>query len=99
MIKLKDILFEAAGQHRKDLYVGTARVKIKGGARPGRKGFHEISMYRDHKMPYYYYLAISTATGNRYIVDAKTNLQKEAGKWAQGFIKRKFNGTGKEKFA
>ena len=37
------------------------------------------------------------AKGN-YIVDTGTHILNKAAKWAQGFIKRKLSGTGKERF-
>ena len=44
-----------------------------------------------------YYLLIK-GKGAQYIVDTGTHIAKKAGKWAQGYIQRKLNGTGNERF-
>ena len=104
MIKLKDLLNEAPGKSGKDEYVGTARVKVEPGTYKGQRvNFHEVSMYRDHKKPYHYYLSIRLAHSDGKKVDmvisTGTHILKKAGKWAQGFIKRRVGGTGKERFS
>ena len=94
---------EAPGKNHKDQYVGQARVKVKPGTYKGQKvNYHDVSMYRDHKKPYHYYLSIRLAhsDGNKidHVVDTGTHIQSKAGKWAQGFMKRRMSGTGKERF-
>jgi len=103
VVKLKDLLNEAPGKNHKDQYVGQARVKVKPGTYKGQKvNYHDVSMYRDHKKPYHYYLSIRLAhsDGNKidHVVDTGTHIQSKAGKWAQGFMKRRMSGTGKERF-
>ena len=95
---------EAPGKNHKDQYVGQARVKVKPGTYKGQKvNYHDVSMYRDHKKPYHYYLSIRLAhsDGNKidHVVDTGTHIQSKAGKWAQGFMKRRMSGTGKERFS
>ena len=95
---------EAPGKSGKDEYVGTARVKVEPGTYKGQRvNFHEVSMYRDHKKPYHYYLSIRLAHSDGKKVDmvisTGTHIQSKAGKWAQGFIKRRMSGTGKERFS
>ena len=97
-------LNEAPGKSGKDEYVGTARVKVEPGTYKGQRvNFHEVSMYRDHKKPYHYYLSIRLAHSDGKKVDmvisTGTHILKKAGKWAQGFIKRRVGGTGKERFS
>jgi len=97
-------LNEAPGKSGKDEYVGTARVKVEPGTYKGQRvNFHEVSMYRDHKKPYHYYLTIRLAHSDGKKVDmvisTGTHIQSKAGKWAQGFIKRRVGGTGKERFS
>ena len=92
---------EAPGKSGKDQYVGQARVKVEPYTYKNQKrDFHDVSMYRDHKKPYNYYLSIRLAHSNKIdmVVDTGTHIQSKAGKWAQGFIKRRMNGTGKERF-
>ena len=95
-------LNEAPGKNHKDQYVGQARVKVEPGTYKGQKvNFHDVSMYRDHKKPYHYYLSIKLAHSNKVdmVVDTGTHIQSKAGKWAQGFIKRRMSGTGNERFS
>ena len=102
MIKLKDLINEAPGKSGKDQYVGQARVKVEPGTYKGQKvNFHDVSMYRDHKKPYHYYLSIKLAHSNKVdmVISTGTHIQSKAGKWAQGFIKRRVGGTGKERFS
>jgi hypothetical protein len=92
---------EAPGKSGKDQYVGQARVKVEPYTYKNQKrDFHDVSMYRDHKKPYNYYLSIRLAHSNKVdmVVDTGTHIQSKAGKWAQGFIKRRMDGTGKERF-
>jgi len=100
---LKSRVHEAPGKSGKDEYVGTARVKVEPGTYKGQRvNFHDVSMYRDHKKPYHYYLTIRLAHSDGKKVDmvisTGTHILKKAGKWAQGFIKRRVGGTGKERF-
>ena len=95
-------LNEAPGKNHKDQYVGQARVKVEPGTYKGQKvNFHDVSMYRDHKKPYNYYLSIRLAHSNKVdmVIDTGTHILKKAGKWAQGFIKRRMSGTGNERFS
>jgi hypothetical protein len=95
-------LNEAPGKNHKDQYVGQARVKVEPGTYKGQKvNFHDVSMYRDHKKPYHYYLSIKLAHSNKVdmVVDTGTHIQSKAGKWAQGFMKRRMGGTGNERFS
>ena len=94
---------EAPGKNHKDQYVGQARVKVKPGTYKGQKvNYHDVSMYRDHKKPYHYYLSIRLAHSDGKKVDmvisTGTHILKKAGKWAQGFINRRMSGTGRERF-
>ena len=92
---------EAPGKSGKDQYVGQARVKVEPYTYKNQKrDFHDVSMYRDHKKPYHYYLSIRFAHTNKVdmVISTGTHIQSKAGKWAQGFIKRRMNGTGKERF-
>ena len=92
---------EAPGKSGKDQYVGQARVKVEPYTYKNQKrNYHDVSMYRDHKKPYHYYLSIKLAHSNKVdmVVDTGTHIQSKAGKWAQGFIKRRMDGTGKERF-
>ena len=92
---------EAPGKSGKDQYVGQARVKVEPYTYKNQKrDFHDVSMYRDHKKPYHYYLSIRLAHTNKVdmVISTGTHIQSKAGKWAQGFIKRRMNGTGKERF-
>ena len=93
---------EAPGKSGKDQYYGAARVKVEPYTYKNQKrDFHDVSMYRDHKKPYHYYLSIKLAHSNKVdmVVDTGTHIQSKAGKWAQGFIKRRMDGTGKERFS
>ena len=101
---LKSRVHEAPGKNHKDEYVGTARVKVEPYTYKNQvRNFHDVSMYRDHKKPYHYYLSIRLAhsDGNKidHVVDTGTHILKKAGKWAQGFIKRRMSGTGNERFS
>ena len=92
---------EAPGKSGKDQYVGQARVKVEPYTYKNQKrDFHDVSMYRDHKKPYHYYLSIRFAHTNKVdmVISTGTHIQSKAGKWAQGFIKRRMDGTGKERF-
>ena len=100
-VDLKESVNEAPGKSGKDQYVGNARVKVEPYTYKNQKrDFHDVSMYRDHKKPYHYYLSIRLAHSNKVdmVVDTGTHIQSKAGKWAQGFIKRRMDGTGKERF-
>ena len=95
---------EAPGKNRKDQYYGQAMVKVEPYTYKNQKrNFHDVSMYRDHKKPYNYYLSIRLAHTNPpkidMIVDTGTHILKKAGKWAQGWIKRRMSGTGQERFS
>ena len=93
---------EAPGKSGKDQYVGQARVKVEPYTYKNQKrNYHDVSMYRDHKKPYHYYLSIILAHSNKVdmVVDTGTHIQRKAGKWTQGFIKRRMDGTGKERFS
>tara|TARA_B100001113_G_scaffold226887_1_gene186272 strand:- start:272 stop:568 length:297 start_codon:yes stop_codon:yes gene_type:complete len=97
MIKLKDLIEERMSVG--DEYLGTARLK------DGR----QVQLYRSNEADRHsigkkhgikkhdYYLLIK-GKGAQYIVDTGTHIAKKAGKWAQGYIKRKLSGTGKERF-
>ncbi len=98
----KESINEAPGKNHKDQYYGAARVKVEPYTYKNQKrDFHDVSMYRDHKKPYNYYLSIRLAHSNKVdmVVDTGTHILKKAGKWAQGFIKRRVGGTGKERFS
>ena len=100
MIKLKDLLNEAPGKSGKDQYYVAAIVKVEPYTyKDQKRNFHDVSMYRDHKKPYHYYLSIRLAHSNKVdmVVSTGTHIQSKAGKWAQGFIKRRMSGTGKER--
>ena len=96
MIRLKPLL-ERMGVG--DEYVGTARLK------DGR----QVMLYRSNEADRHsigkkhrikkddYYLLVK-AIGAEYVVDTGTHILKKAAKWAQGYIKRKLSGTGKERF-
>jgi len=102
MIKLKDLINEAPGKSGKDVYTGQAMVKVEPHTYKNQKrNFHDVSMYRDHKKPYHYYLTVKLAHSNKVdmVISTGTHIQSKAGKWAQGFIKRKMSGTGKERFS
>ena len=93
---------EAPGKSGKDQYVGQARVKVEPYTYKNQKrDFHDVSMYRDHKKPYHYYLSIRLAHTNKVdmVISTVTHILKKAGKWAQGFIKRRMSGTGNERFS
>ena len=97
----KESINEAPGKSGKDQYVGQARVKVEPYTYKNQKrDFHDVSMYRDHKKPYHYYLSIRLAHSNKVdmVISTGTHIQSKAGKWAQGFIKRRVGGTGKERF-
>ena len=98
----KESINEAPGKSGKDQYVGQARVKVEPYTYKNQKrNYHDVSMYRDHKKPYHYYLSIILAHSNKVdmVVDTGTHIQRKAGKWTQGFIKRRMDGTGKERFS
>ena len=103
--KIKESINEAPGRNHKDQYYGAARVKVEPYTYKNQvRNFHDVSMYRDHQPPYNYYLSIRLAhnktTGKvDHIVDTGTHILKKAGKWAQGFIKRRMSGTGRERFS
>ena len=102
--KIRESINEAPGRNHKDQYYGAARVKVEPYTYKNQvRNFHDVSMYRDHQRPYNYYLSIRLAhnktTGKvDHIVDTGTHILKKAGKWAQGFIKRRMSGTGRERF-
>ena len=102
--KIRESINEAPGRNHKDQYYGAARVKVEPYTYKNQvRNFHDVSMYRDHQPPYNYYLSIRLAhnktTGKvDHIVDTGTHILKKAGKWAQGFIKRRMSGTGRERF-
>ena len=94
---------EAAGQNIKDQYVGEARVRVEPNTYKKQiRNYHSVSMYRDHRKPYNYYLSIILAHNKTnkidMIISTGTHILSKAGKWAQGFMKRRMNGTGKERF-
>lgn len=103
--RLKESINEAPGNNHKDQYVGQARVKVEPYTYKNQvRNFHDVSMYRNHKKPYNYYLSIVLAHNKTtakvdYIVDTGTPILKKAGKWAQDFIKRRMSGTGRERFS
>tara|TARA_R100000329_G_scaffold122849_1_gene101394 strand:- start:248 stop:1105 length:858 start_codon:yes stop_codon:yes gene_type:complete len=103
--KIRESINEAPGRNHKDQYYGAARVKVEPYTYKNQvRNFHDVSMYRDHQPPYNYYLSIRLAhnktTGKvDHIVDTGTHILKKAGKWAQGFIKRRMSGTGRERFS
>ena len=103
--KIRESINEAPGRNHKDQYYGAARVKVEPYTYKNQvRNFHDVSMYRDHQRPYNYYLSIKLAhnktTGKvDHIVDTGTHILKKAGKWAQGFIKRRMSGTGRERFS
>ena len=97
MIKLKELINEKLAMG--DEYVGTARLK------DGR----QVMLYRSNEADRHsigkkhgikkhdYYLLVK-AKGAQYVVDTGTHILRKAAKWAQGYIKRKLSGTGKERF-
>ena len=103
--KIRESINEAPGRNHKDQYYGAARVKVEPYTYKNQvRNFHDVSMYRDHQRPYNYYLSIRLAhnktTGKvDHIVDTGTHILKRAGKWAQGWIKRRMGGTGRERFS
>ena len=103
--RLKESINEAPGNNHKDQYVGQARVKVEPYTYKNQvRNFHDVSMYRNHKKPYNYYLSIVLAHNKTtakvdYIVDTGTHILSKAGKWAQNFIKRRMSGTGRERFS
>ena len=103
--KIRESINEAPGRNHKDQYYGAARVKVEPYTYKNQvRNFHDVSMYRDHQPPYNYYLSIRLAhnktTGKvDHIVDTGTHILKRAGKWAQGWIKRRMGGTGRERFS
>ena len=103
--RIRESINEAPGRNHKDQYYGAARVKVEPYTYKNQvRNFHDVSMYRDHQRPYNYYLSIRLAhnktTGKvDHIVDTGTHILKKAGKWAQGFIKRRMSGTGRERFS
>ena len=99
---IRESINEAPGKSGKDGYFGQAMVKVEPHTYKNQKrDFHDVSMYRDHKKPYHYYLSIRLAHSNKVdmVIDTGTHIQSKAGKWAQGFIKRRVGGTGKERFS
>lgn len=103
--KIKESINEAPGNNHKDQYVGQARVKVEPYTYKNQvRNFHDVSMYRNHKKPYNYYLSIVLAHNKTtakvdHIVDTGTHILSKAGKWAQDFIKRRMSGTGRERFS
>jgi len=103
--KIRESINEAPGRNHKDNYFGNARVRVEPYTYKNQvRDFHDVSMYRDHQPPYNYYLSIRLAhnkTTNKvdHIVDTGTHILKKAGKWAQGWIKRRMSGTGRERFS
>ena len=103
--RLKESINELQGNNHKDQYVGQARVKVEPYTYKNQvRNFHDVSMYRNHKKPYNYYLSIVLAHNKTtdkvdYIVDTGTHILSKAGKWAQNFIKRRMGGTGRERFS
>jgi len=97
MIKLKDLINErmAVG----DEYVGTARLKDGRQVqlyRSNEADSHSIGKrYGIKKWDYFLFVKGKEA---KYIVDTNTHILRKAAKWAQGYIKRKLNGTGNERF-
>ena len=94
---------EAPAQNIKDPYVGEARVRVEPNTYKKQiRNYHSVSMYRDHRKPYNYYLSIILAHNKTnkidMIISTGTHILSKAGKWAQGFMKRRMNGTGKERF-
>ena len=94
---------EAPAQNIKDQYVGEARVRVEPNTYKKQiRNYHSVSMYRDHRKPYNYYLSIILAHNKTnkidMIISTGTHILSKAGKWAQGFMKRRMNGTGKERF-
>ena len=93
MIKLKEVMNVG------DEYVGTARLK------DGR----QVQLYRSNEADSQsigkkygikkndYFLFVK-GRGAKYIVDTNTHILRKAAKWAQGYIQRKLNGTGNERF-
>lgn len=83
-----------------DEYVGTA--KIWTGAKAMLYRSNEADKYsigKKHGIKKNdYYLLVKGESGNNYIVDTGTHILRKAGKWAQGYMKRKLSGTGKERF-
>tara|TARA_B100000287_G_scaffold149218_1_gene140946 strand:- start:238 stop:861 length:624 start_codon:yes stop_codon:yes gene_type:complete len=102
LIKFESIN-EAPAQNIKDQYVGEARVRVEPNTYKKQiRNYHSVSMYRDHRKPYNYYLSIILAHNKTnkidMIISTGTHILSKAGKWAQGFMKRRMNGTGKERF-
>ena len=61
---------EAPAQNIKDQYVGNARVKVEPNTYKKQiRNFHDVSMYRDHRKPYNYYLSIRLAHNKTNKVD------------------------------
>ena len=94
---------EAPAQNIKDQYVGEARVRVEPNTYKKQiRNYHSVSMYRDHRKPYNYYLSIILAHNKTnkidMIISTGTHILSKAGKWAQGFMKRRMSGTGKERF-
>ena len=94
---------EAPAQNIKDPYVGEARVRVEPNTYKKQiRNYHSVSMYRDHRKPYNYYLSIILAHNKTnkidMIISTGTHILSKAGKWAQGFMKRRMGGTGKERF-
>jgi hypothetical protein len=99
MIKLKELLNERTSVG--DDYVGTARLKDGRQVqllRSNEADKHSIGQYNMIKKHDYYLLVKGKGAKGNYIVDTGTHILNKAAKWAQGFIKRKLSGTGKERF-
>ena len=101
--KVSKVVNEAPAQNIKDQYVGEARVRVEPNTYKKQiRNYHSVSMYRDHRKPYNYYLSIILAHNKTnkidMIISTGTHILSKAGKWAQGFMKRRMNGTGKERF-
>ena len=83
-----------------DEYYGTARLWDSGRSvqlyRSGHADRYSLGMKRGIKKHDYYLLV--KGKGADYVVDIGTHSLSKAGKWAQGYIKRKLGGTGKERF-
>jgi len=84
-----------------DEYVGTARIWTGAKAMLYRSNeADKWSIGKKHGIKKWdYYLLVKGESGTDYIVDTGTKILRKAGKWAQGYIKRKLSGTGKERFS
>lgn len=81
-----------------DEYVGTAAVNGRKVMlyRSSEADRHSIGTKHGIKKNDYYLLV--KGKGADYVVDSGTRRLKQAATWAQGYIKRKLSGTGKERF-